>query len=133
MTLGCSTAEKEVRVKDCKNINRLGRKLLLLILSAVVAFGLFACGEKKEYPITGSWTCDNGKIKEITLNEDGTGTIRKSSEISVSCTYSVENDKLTITTIVLNQQTYAVYTYTVTDRKLTLTDDSGSYEYTRQQ
>ena len=99
----------------------------------VVVFGLFACGEKKEYPITGSWTCDNGKIKEITLNEDGTGTIRKSSEISVSCTYSVENDKLTITTIVLNQQTDAVYTYTVTDRKLTLTDDSGSYEYTRQQ
>lgn len=133
MTLGCNTAEKEVRVKDCKNINRLGRKLLVILLSAVVVFGLFACGEKKEYPITGSWTCENGKIKEITLNEDGTGTIRKSSEISVSCTYSAEGDKLTITTKVLNQQTDAVYTYTVNDRKLTLTDDSGSYVYTRQQ
>ena len=120
-------------MKDCKNINRLGRTLMVILLSAVVVFGLFACGEKKEYPITGSWTCENGKIKEITLNEDGTGTIRKSSEISVSCTYSAEGDKLTITTKVLNQQTDAVYTYTVTDRKLTLTDDSGSYEYTRQQ
>ena len=109
------------------------KKSLALIISLMLVIGLAACGGKaKTYSIIGTWKSDNGKISEITFNEDGTGILKKSSEITVNFTYTSQDDKVTVTTEVLNQKSSTEYTYTVTADKLTLTNDYETTEYSKQ-
>lgn len=108
------------------------KKSLVLIMSLVLVIGLAACGKAKTYSITGTWKSDNGKISEITFNEDGTGVLKKSSEITVDFTYTTQDNKVTVTTEVLNQKSSTEYTYTVTTDKLTLVNDYETTEYSKQ-
>jgi hypothetical protein len=94
--------------------------------------GLIACGSTKQTSVVGTWVSDNGKISEITFGEDGTGNLKKSSEISVSMTYSVDGDKLTVTTDILGQKSETTYTYAISNGKLTLTGGSDVIELSKQ-
>ncbi len=112
---------------------KLLRRSAVLICVCLMAAALFACGSsKRQYSIVGTWKSDNAKISEITFEEDGSGNLKKSSEISVNMTYSSDGDQLTITTQILGQTSETVYTYTVTADKLTLTNGSDVIELSRQ-
>lgn len=109
------------------------KKYSAVILMCIFVLSFAACGEeKKTYSVEGSWKTENGKITEITFNEDGTGSLKKGSEISVNFTYVIAEDKLTVTTEILNQKTDTVYTYTVSADALTLTNGSDTAQYKKQ-
>jgi uncharacterized lipoprotein YehR (DUF1307 family) len=108
------------------------KKILAIICAFVMITGLVACGSTKQTSVVGTWVSDTGKISEITFSEDGTGNLKKSSEISVSMTYSVDGDKLTVTTDILGQKSETTYTYAISNGKLTLTSGSDVIELSKQ-
>jgi uncharacterized lipoprotein YehR (DUF1307 family) len=108
------------------------KKLVAIICTFVMVIGLLACGSTKQTSVVGTWVSDNGKISEITFSEDGTGNLKKSSEISVSMTYSVDGDKMTVTTDILGQKSETTYTYSISNGKLTLTSGSDVIELSKE-
>lgn len=111
--------------------NNVKARLVTVMIATLMLCSLIACGSTKTYSINGTWGSDGGKITEITFNEDGTGTLKKSAEISVNFTYTSQDDKVSVTTEVLGQKTETTYTYTVTEDKLTLTNGSDTTEFSK--
>ena len=103
------------------------RRVLAICLLLAMAIGLCACGapEKK---FVGEWVHKDSILgvptnTTLVFNEDGTG--KKTMVLPVEFTYSVEKDKLILTSYPLGVKTTEEYTFSFSHGKLTLTDKDG--------
>ncbi len=95
-------------------------------LVIVMAFLLVACSAP-EKSIVGTWKSQSTVLGVVTeteyvFNEDGTGT--KSSVLDIDFTYTIGEEKLTITTVTLGIESKDEYSFEFKDNKLALTNDS---------
>lgn len=100
------------------------KRVSVLVLVLVFALSFAACGGSKS--VAGTWVIEgtDSDISSLELKSDGTGKISLGGSISLDLTYTTEKDKLTLTMSYLGQTESEEYTYSVKDKKLTLTDDS---------
>lgn len=98
----------------------------LLLVAVLLCTALTACGEKA---LVGTWTTTiNGDEGEMLLRRDGTGTVTSNGETR-SCTWTVEEDTLTVVQNVGGLQYVFLdeVTYTVRFGTLTVTNpDTGN-------
>jgi uncharacterized protein (TIGR03066 family) len=115
-----------------KNMKRRFR-ILPLVLLVVFSFMLTACGsQNKTQTIVGKWKSSDGKESVYEFREDKSGTMTLNGTVSKDFTYTVEGDKLKITTEVLKQKQENECTYTLEDGKLTIKDNLGSVTYNKE-
>ena len=56
------------------------KKIIALLLLAIMCLSFVACGNKTEKEIVGKWESSNGNYS-FTFNEDGTGTTESNGQI----------------------------------------------------
>lgn len=107
------------------------KKIVAFMLVTVIALSLFACAAP-EKAIVGSWKTQSKVLDSVTIettytfNEDGTGSL--SNVIDIAFTYSIEGDKLSITTTTLGIENTEEYFFDLQGSKLTLTDAKNTIE-----
>lgn len=105
------------------------RKILAVCLLLALVIGLCACAAPGK-KLIGTWKhTENvfGASVETTyvFNDDGTGKV-STLGVGVEMTYSVDKDKLVITSYPMGVKTTEEYTYDFSDGKLLLTDSKNS-------
>ncbi len=106
------------------------KKRIIAVLAAVMLFVLTSCSQS----VVGEWKSHSSVLgvvteTEWTFNEDGTG--EKDNVLKVDFTYTVDGDKLQITTDPLGIKLTEEYTFKIKGNKLTLTRNSESIELER--
>jgi len=105
-------------------------KKIFIISALVVAIGIMmGCGSKET--LIGQWKSTDGSNTTYQFNEDGTGIEKKGDEITKDITYTTEGDKLTITKELLGQKQSEEYTYILETKKLKLTKNSNTIEFSK--
>ena len=104
------------------------RKILSVCLLVALVIGLVACAAPGK-KLVGSWknteTVFGVKVETVyEFHDDGTGKII--TVMDVEFTYSVDEDKLVITSYPLGVKTTSEYTFAFADGKLLLTDEQNS-------
>ena len=96
-----------------------------LLITIILITSLTACGTGR---LVGTWHATiNGSEGQMTLYKDGTGEI-VSDGITRACTWTVENDTLTVTQH-FSDHTYTLFdrvTYVVEGKTLTITSIQGN-------
>lgn len=105
------------------------RKILAVCLLVALVIGLCACAAPGK-KLVGTWKHTEsvfGASVETTyvFNDDGTGKTTTLS-VGVEFTYTVEKDKVVITSYPLGVKTTQEYTFDFSDGKLLLTDSANS-------
>lgn len=109
------------------------KKAICLVLAVLMIFAVCSC-TSPEKAILGTWKAQSsvlGLVTETsyTFNEDGTGS--KTNVLTVSFTYTISEDKLSITTSTLGIKNTEEYTFSIEKDKLTLTNDKESITLTK--
>ena len=109
------------------------KKFLCVALAFIVmAVSLAGCAALTEKAIIGTWTSQTTVLgvvaeTEYTFNEDGTGSLSTGGlGIGIAMNYTINEDKLTITTNTLGVQITTEYTFELDGDSLILTDKDGS-------
>ncbi len=106
------------------------KRTVIALLTIVMILMVVACSAP-EKSIVGTWKSQNTFLGVVTetkyvFNEDGTGT--KSTVLDVDFTYTIAEDKLTITTVTLGIESKDEYSFQFKDNKLILTNDSETID-----
>lgn len=101
--------------------------LSIMVTSFIVLAG---CGKKET--LTGTWKSEDGSEIVYVFNEDGTGTSSLGGDINMSISYSVNEDKLTISKEILGTTSDTTYTYLLEKGKLTLTNGNSTVNFQKQ-
>lgn len=112
------------------------KKVISVILVVLCVATLFSACAKPEQKIIGTW---NGSASllgleadySFTFNEDGTGKMSTALEIGVSMTYTITDDKISITTSILGIDNTKDYGYSFDKDTLTLIDGSNAIILTK--
>jgi predicted Zn-dependent protease len=111
-----------------KQFGKNARRLVVVGFALILVFSLVACSKKT---VVGTWVSED-QSQTYVMNSDGTGSVKLSSGISLSMTYTTTDSKITVNMTYLGQTETDEYTYTLKDNKLTLTKDNTSVTYTKQ-
>ena len=115
------------------------KRVFALALVLAMSLSLVACGgsdeesseESKKPSIEGSWVYEeDGQKVTYTFKEDGTG-IMSIAGITIDITYETNDDELTITTNIMNEESSEIYNYEVDGDTLTLELDGEKIELTK--
>lgn len=99
------------------------------IISAML-LGLVACGSKS---VTGTWSAEQDGTKvTYVFNDDKTGSMDIGGGIILPITYEVDKDKLIVKYSMLGQEQNTEYQYTISKKKLTLTNGNASITLNQQ-
>ena len=94
------------------------KKFLAIALTAVMLFSLAACGGKS---IVGKWAFGANSFE---FRDDNTVSISVNGALNYDGTYTVEEDKILVTTTdLLGQEKVTEFTYSLDGKTLTLTGD----------
>ena len=112
------------------------KKVVSCILIVCCVAALFTGCMKPEKEIIGTWNGEAsilGVVAEysFTFNEDGTGKMTTALDIGVSMTYTITDDKLSVTTSLLGIDNTTVYSYSFGKGTLTLNDGERSIVLTK--
>lgn len=107
------------------------KKLIAVLLALACVCALFSACAKPEKQIVGTWNGEANLFGVVadytfTFNEGGTGTMKTALDIGVSMTYTITEEKLSITTSILGIANTTDYTYSFGKNTLTLND--GEHE-----
>ena len=113
------------------------KKVISCVLILVCLLTVFSSCAKPEKKIVGTWTGEQNILGVVakyafTFNEDGTGTMTAALDIGVAMTYTIEDDKLNITTSVLGISNTKTYTFTFEGDQLILTEDENRIVLTKE-
>ena len=119
--------------KDMKKM----KVVLALLLVAALCLALFAACAKPEKKIVGTWNGEQSVLGVVakysfTFNEDGTGNMTSALDIGVAMTYTIDGDKLNITTSILGITNTKTYTYAFEGDQLLLTEGDTTITLTKQ-
>ncbi len=108
------------------------KKVISVALLLVMVLTVFAGCSNPQKDIVGTWTGETsvyGYITEktYTFYEDGTGKTETFLGVEVEISYTIDDEKLTVTTSALGVASDTVYTYTLEDDVLTLVDGETTY------
>ncbi|MBQ5712244.1 MAG: hypothetical protein IIV61_06490 [Oscillospiraceae bacterium] len=109
------------------------KKAVAVVLLVAIVLGLCAC-TLAEKMILGTWKTQNkvlGLETEVsyTFKEDGTGV--RSGVLDMDFTYTMDGDRLTITTSVLGVDVDEEYTFQISGKELVLTRESETITLVR--
>lgn len=109
------------------------KKAVAVVLLVAIVLGLCAC-TLAEKMILGTWKTQNkvlGLETEVsyTFKEDGTGV--RSGVLDMDFTYTMDGDRLTITTSVLGVDMDEEYTFQISGKELVLTRESETITLVR--
>ena len=113
------------------------KKMISCVLIVVCILAVFASCAKPEKKIVGTWTGETnilGVVAEysFTFNEDGTGRMTAALDVGVAMTYTINDEKLSITTSVLGISSTKDYTYKFDGDQLILNDGGTEIVLTKQ-
>jgi hypothetical protein len=113
------------------------KKIISCILIVAMVAVVFAGCANPQKKILGTWTGEStllGIVAEysFTFNADGTGKMTAAKDIGVSMTYTISEEKLSITTSLLGIDSTTDYTYSFDKDTLTLSDGSRTIVLTKQ-
>lgn len=113
------------------------KKIVSLVLVVLCVLTAFSACAKPETKILGTWTGEQNVLGVVakysfTFNEDGTGNMTAALDIGVAMTYTIEGDKLNITTSVLGISNTRTYTYAFEGDQLLLTEGDTTITLTKQ-
>ena len=109
------------------------KKAVAVVLLVAIVLGLCAC-TLAEKMILGTWKIKTkllGVVTEVsyTFKEDGTGV--RSGVLDMDFTYTMDGDRLTITTSVLGVDMDEEYTFQISGKELVLTRESETFTLVR--
>ena len=109
------------------------KKAVAVVLLVAIVLGLCAC-TLAEKMILGTWKTQTkvlGLETEVsyTFKEDGTGV--RSGVLDMDFTYTMDGDRLTITTSVLGVDVDEEYTFQISGKELVLTRESETITLVR--
>lgn len=109
------------------------KKAVAVVLLVAIVLGLCAC-TLAEKMILGTWKTQTkvlGLETEVsyTFKEDGTGV--RSGVLDMDFTYTMDGDRLTITTSVLGVDVEEEYTFQISGKELVLTRESETITLVR--
>jgi len=98
------------------------KRMSLVLLATLMLVSLVACKNKS---IVGTWQSENSADSidyTFVFEKDNTGSLSISG-VTIPFEYKVKKDEITLTMTLLGTTEDDKYTYKLSDKKLTLTDD----------
>ena len=113
------------------------KKVISCVLIVVCVLTVFAACTKPEKKILGTWTGEENVLGVVakysfTFNENGTGSMTAALDVGVAMTYTIDGDKLSITTAILGISNTKTYTYAFEDDHLILNDGENQITLTKE-
>ena len=113
------------------------KKAISVVLVVLCVITVFSACAKPEKKIIGTWNGEQSVLGVVakysfTFNEDGTGNMTSALDIGVAMTYTIEGDKLNITTSVLGISNTKTYTFAFEGDQLLLTEGDTTITLTKQ-
>lgn len=113
------------------------KKVMSVVLVVLCVLTLFSGCANPEKKIIGTWNGEENVLGVVakysfTFNEDGTGSMTAALDIGVAMTYTIEDDKLNITTSILGINNTKTYTYAFEGDQLLLTEGDTTIMLTKQ-
>ncbi|MBQ7639332.1 MAG: hypothetical protein IJS90_10570 [Clostridia bacterium] len=112
------------------------KKVISVFLVVFCVAALLSSCAKPEKKIIGTWTGSASLLGleadySFTFNEDGTGKMTTALEIGVEMTYTITDEKLSVTTSILGLDNTKEYGYSFDKDTLTLIDGSNAIILTK--